>query len=406
MRRVVVTGMGVVSSIGDNVEQVKKSLWNATSGIAADEDMIKHGFRSQISGAPKLNWEEVLDRKERRFMGAGAAWNYIAMNEAIAMSGLEDGDISNIRTGLIMGSGGPSTKTLHEAMQIVQEKGNPKRIGPLAVPKAMSSTNSATLATPFKIKGMSYSISSACTTSLHCIGNAAEMIQWGKQDVMFAGGGEELFWGMSCLFDAMGAMSSKYNDTPSTASRTYDISRDGFVIAGGAGVLVLEEYERAKARGANIIAEITGYGATSDGYDMVAPSGEGGQRAMELALTTHKGGVDYINPHGTSTPVGDIPEIDGIRNVWGADKSPIISATKALTGHSLGAAGVQESIYSLIMMRDNFICESANITEIDPKVADMPIARARKEQEVVTALSNSFGFGGTNGSVIFSKAHL
>ncbi|NRA88394.1 MAG: beta-ketoacyl-ACP synthase I, partial [Rhizobiales bacterium] len=304
-----------------------------------------------------------------------------------------------------MGSGGPSTKTLLDAAEIVKAKG-PKRIGPLAVPKAMSSTNSATLATPFKIKGMSYSISSACTTSLHCIGNAVEMIQWGKQDVMFAGGGEELYWGMSCLFDAMGAMSSKYNDTPTTASRTYDITRDGFVIAGGAGVLVLEEYERAKARGANIIAEVTGYGATSDGYDMVAPSGEGGQRAMELALSTHKGGVDYINPHGTSTPVGDIPEIDGIRNVWGADKAPIISATKALTGHSLGAAGVQESIYSLIMMRDGFICESANITEIDPKVADMPIARERKEQEVVTALSNSFGFGGTNGSVIFSKENL
>ncbi len=405
MRRVVVTGMGIVSSIGDNIEEVKKSLWNGTSGIAADEDMIKYNFRSQISGAPKLNWEEVLDRKERRFMGAGAAWNYIAMNEALAMSGLEEHDISNIRTGMIMGSGGPSTKTLLDAAEIVKAKG-PKRIGPLAVPKAMSSTNSATLATPFKIKGMSYSISSACTTSLHCIGNAAEMIQWGKQDVMFAGGGEELYWGMSCLFDAMGAMSSKYNDTPTTASRTYDISRDGFVIAGGAGVLVLEEYERAKARGANIIAEITGYGATSDGYDMVAPSGEGGQRAMELALSTHKGGVDYINPHGTSTPVGDIPEIDGIRNVWGADKSPIISATKALTGHSLGAAGVQESIYSLIMMRDSFICESANITEIDPRVADMPIARSRKQQEVVTALSNSFGFGGTNGSVIFSKQNL
>lgn len=406
MRRVVVTGMGVVSSIGDNVEQVKQSLWNATSGIAADEDMIKHGFRSQISGAPKLDWEQVLDRKERRFMGAGAAWNYIAMKEAIAMSGLEDKDISNIRTGLIMGSGGPSTKTLHEAMQIVQEKGSPKRIGPLAVPKAMSSTNSATLATPFKIKGMSYSISSACTTSLHCIGNAVEMIQWGKQDVMFAGGGEELFWGMSCLFDAMGAMSSKFNDTPETASRTYDISRDGFVIAGGAGVLVLEEYERAKARGANIIAEVTGYGATSDGYDMVAPSGEGGQRAMELALSTHKDGIDYINPHGTSTPVGDIPEIDGIRNVWTAEKAPLISATKALTGHSLGAAGAQEAIYSLIMMRDGFVCESANITEIDPKVADMPIVRQRIEKEITSVLSNSFGFGGTNGSVIFSKANL
>ncbi|MCJ8323794.1 MAG: beta-ketoacyl-ACP synthase I [Rhizobiales bacterium] len=406
MRRVVVTGMGVVSSIGDNVEQVKQALWDGTSGIAADQDMIDHGFRSQVSGAPKLDWETVLDRKERRFMGAGAAWNYIAMKEALAMSGLEDHDISNIRTGLIMGSGGPSTKTLHDAMNIVREKGSTKRIGPLAVPKAMSSTNSATLATPFKIKGMSYSISSACTTSLHCIGNAVEMIQWGKQDVMFAGGGEELFWGMSCLFDAMGAMSSKFNDAPTTASRTYDIARDGFIIAGGAGVLVLEEYERAKARGANIIAEVTGYGATSDGYDMVAPSGEGGQRAMELALSTHKGKVDYINPHGTSTPVGDIPEIDGIRNVWGADKAPIISATKALTGHSLGAAGVQESIYSLIMMRDGFICESANITEIDPRVADMPIARKRTEQEVVTVLSNSFGFGGTNGSVIFSRENL
>lgn len=406
MRRVVVTGMGVVSSIGDDVEQVKQSLWDAKSGIAADQDMIDHGFRSQISGAPNLDWETVLDRKERRFMGAGAAWNYIAMKEAIAMSGLEDKDISNIRTGLIMGSGGPSTKTLHDAMNIVREKGSTKRIGPLAVPKAMSSTNSATLATPFKIKGMSYSISSACTTSLHCIGNAVEMIQWGKQDVMFAGGGEELFWGMSCLFDAMGAMSSKFNDTPETASRTYDISRDGFVIAGGAGVLVLEEYERAKARGANIIAEVTGYGATSDGYDMVAPSGEGGQRAMELALTTHKDGIDYINPHGTSTPVGDIPEIDGIRNVWTAEKAPLISATKALTGHSLGAAGAQEAIYSLIMMRDGFVCESANITEIDPKVADMPIVRKRVEKELTSVLSNSFGFGGTNGSVIFSKANL
>jgi 3-oxoacyl-[acyl-carrier-protein] synthase-1 len=354
-----------------------------------------------VHGAPTLDPAEVVDRRAMRFLGGGAAWNHVAMEQAIRDSGVEENDIVNPRTGIIMGSGGPSTRTLIESADIARAKG-PKRIGPFAVPKAMSSTASATLATWFKIKGVNYSISSACATSNHCIGNAAELIQWGKQDMMFAGGCEELDWTLSMLFDAMGAMSSKYNDTPDKASRAYDANRDGFVIAGGAGVLVLEELEHAKARGAKIYAEIAGYGATSDGYDMVAPSGEGGERCMRMALETCKAPIDYINPHATSTPAGDGPEIDAIRNIFGSgDKCPPISATKSLTGHSLGATGVQEAIYSLLMMQNGFICESANIQELDPAFADMPILRERKDNVAIGAvLSNSFGFGGTNASLV------
>ena len=338
-----------------------------------------------------------------RFLGQGAAWNHVAMEQAIRDSGVEEKDISNPRTGIVMGSGGPSTAAIVEAADITREKGSPKRIGPFAVPKAMSSTASATLATWFKIKGVNYSISSACATSNHCIGNATELIQWGKQDMVFAGGSEELNWTMSNLFDAMGAMSSKYNDTPRTASRAYDVNRDGFVIAGGAGVLVLEELEHAKARGAKIYAEVAGYGATSDGFDMVAPSGEGAMRCMKLALETCKAPIDYINPHATATPIGDLKEIEAIREVFGA-KCPPISATKSLTGHSLGAAGAQEAIYSLLMMQNGFICESANIQNLDPAFADMPIERARKDNVTLGAvLSNSFGFGGTNASVVFKR---
>ncbi|MGL5735251.1 MAG: beta-ketoacyl-ACP synthase I, partial [Beijerinckiaceae bacterium] len=348
MRRVVVTGMGIVSSIGNNTNEVLASLREARSGIALAPDFVTHGFRSQVAGAPTLNPDGVVDRRAMRFHGGGSAWNHVAMDQAIRDAGLEESDISHERTGIIMGSGGPSTRSLIEAVDKARESGNSKRVGPFAVPKAMSSTASATLATWFKIKGVNYSISSACATSNHCIGNAYELIQWGKQDVIFAGGCEELDWTLSVLFDAMGAMSSKYNDRPSTASRTYDANRDGFVIAGGAGVVVLEEYERAKARGAKIYGEICGYGATSDGYDMVAPSGEGAVRCMKQALQGVKLKVDYINPHGTSTPVGDAKEIEAIREVFGAgEKSPYISATKSLTGHSLGATGVQEAIYSL-----------------------------------------------------------
>lgn len=404
MRRVVVTGMGIVSSIGNTPEEVLTSLREAKSGISFSQEYADLGFRCQVYGMPEIDIEALVDRRAMRFHGRGTAWNHIAMDRAIADAGLEENEISNFRTGIIMGSGGPSTRSIVEAADITREKG-PKRVGPFAVPKAMSSTASATLATFFKIKGVNYSISSACATSNHCIGNAYEMIQYGKQDRVFAGGCEDLDWTLSVLFDAMGAMSSKYNDTPAVASRAYDLNRDGFVIAGGAGVLVLEELEVAKARGAKIYGEIVGYGATSDGHDMVAPSGEGAERCMRLALAGVNDPVDYINPHATSTPVGDPPELNAIRNIFGSgDKSPPISATKSLTGHSLGAAGVQEAIYSLLMMNNNFICESAHIEEIDPQCADMPIVRKRVDNvELNTVLSNTFGFGGTNASLVFKK---
>ena len=404
MRRVVVTGMGIVSSIGNNTQEVLASLREAKSGISKAEDYAKYGFRCQVHGAPSLNPEEMVDRRAMRFHARGTAWNHVAMDQAIRDAGLEENEISNERTGIIMGSGGPSTRIIMEAADITREKG-PKRIGPFAVPKAMSSTASATLATWFKIKGVNYSISSACATSNHCVGNAYEMIQYGKQDVMFAGGCEDLDWTMSNLFDAMGAMSTKYNDTPSRASRAYDANRDGFVIAGGAGVLVLEELEHAKARGARIYGEIVGYGMTSDGYDMVAPSGEGAIRCMRMALKDVHNPIDYINPHATSTPVGDQKEIEAIRTVFGAgDKCPPISATKSLTGHSLGATGVQEAIYSLLMMNNGFICESAHIEELDPEFADMNIVRKRVDDaKIDTVLSNSFGFGGTNATLVFSR---
>lgn len=402
MRRVVVTGMGIVSSIGNNTQEVLASLREARSGISRAEPYAEKGFRCQVEGRPSLNPEEIVDRRAMRFHGGGTAWNHVAMDQAIRDAGLEETDISNERTGIIMGSGGPSTRVIVESADITREKG-PKRVGPFAVPKAMSSTASATLATWFKIKGVNYSISSACATSNHCIGNAYETIQWGKQDVMFAGGCEDLDWTLSVLFDAMGAMSSKYNDRPATASRAYDKNRDGFVIAGGAGVLVLEELEHAKARGARIYGEIVGYGATSDGYDMVAPSGEGAIRCMRQALATVDGKIDYINPHATSTPVGDEKEIEAIRTVFGNDIPPI-SATKSLTGHSLGATGVQEAIYSLLMMQNGFICESANIEEIDPAFADIPIVRERIDNaRLNTVLSNSFGFGGTNATLVFQR---
>jgi 3-oxoacyl-[acyl-carrier-protein] synthase-1 len=402
MRRVVVTGMGIVSSIGNNTQEVLASLREAKSGIVKADKYAELGFRCQVHGAPSLEPDEVVDRRAMRFLGRGAAWNHVAMEQAIRDSGVEAGDISNERTGIVMGSGGPSTRTIVEAALTTKEKG-PKRVGPFAVPKAMSSTASATLATWFKIKGVNYSISSACATSNHCIGNAAELIQWGKQDMIFAGGCEDLDWTMSVLFDAMGAMSSKFNDTPEKASRAYDKDRDGFVIAGGAGVLVLEELEHAKARGAKIYAEVAGYGATSDGYDMVAPSGEGAKRCMKMALESCKAPIDYINPHATATPVGDAKEIEAIREVFGA-KCPPISATKSLSGHSLGAAGAQEAIYSLLMMQNGFICESANIENLDPAFADMPIVRARRDDVKIGAvLSNSFGFGGTNASVVFKR---
>ena len=402
MRRVVVSGMGIVSSIGNNTQEVLASLREAKSGIVKAEKYAELGFRCQVHGAPTLDPAEAVDRRAMRFLGGGAAWNHVAMEQAIRDSGVEEKDISNERTGMVMGSGGPSTRTLIEAADIARSKG-PKRIGPFAVPKAMSSTASATLSTWFKIKGVNYSISSACATSNHCIGNAAELIQWGKQDMVFAGGCEELDWTLSMLFDAMGAMSSAYNDTPTKASRAYDKDRDGFVIAGGAGVLVLEELEHAKARGAKIYAEVAGYGATSDGYDMVAPSGEGAVRCMRMALADVKAPVDYINPHATATPIGDLKEIEAIREVFGS-KCPPISATKSLTGHSLGATGVQEAIYSLLMMQNGFICESANIETLDPAFADMPILRERKDDVKIGAvLSNSFGFGGTNASVVFKR---
>jgi 3-oxoacyl-[acyl-carrier-protein] synthase I len=399
MRRVVITGMGIVSSIGNNTQEVTASLREAKSGIVAAEKYKELGFRCQVHGQPNYDLDTV-DRRVRRFMADGAAWNYVAMQQAIVDSGLEESDVKNERTGIIMGSGGPSTKVIVAAADTTREKG-PKRVGPFAVPPSMSSAHSATLATPFGIRGVNYTISSACATSAHCIGNASELIQWGKQDVMFAGGGEELDWTLSVLFDAMGAMSSKYNN--STASRAYDKNRDGFVIAGGAGVVVLEELEHAKARGAKIYAELVGYGATSDGYDMVAPSGEGAMRCMRQAMATVKGNIDYINPHGTSTPVGDAKEIEAVREVFGS-KIPPISSTKSLTGHSLGATGVQEAIYSLLMMQNNFLCESAHIEEIDPAFADVPIIRKRIDNaKVDTVMSNSFGFGGTNATLIMQR---
>jgi 3-oxoacyl-[acyl-carrier-protein] synthase-1 len=386
MRRVVVTGMGIVSSIGNNTQEVLASLREAKSGISRAEQFASHGFRCQVYGAPTLDPAGTVDRRAMRFLGPGSAWNHVAMEQAIRDAGVEEKDIVNERTGIVMGSGGPSTSTIVAAADITREKGNTKRVGPFAVPKAMSS------------------IASACATSNHCIGNASELIQWGKQDMIFAGGSEELDWTLSDMFDAMGAMSTHFNDTPEKASRAYDADRDGFVIAGGAGVLVLEELEHAKARGAKIYAEIAGYGATSDGEDMVAPSGEGAARCMKLALKDLRGPIDYINPHATSTPIGDLKEIEAIRDVFGADKCPPISATKSLSGHSLGAAGAQEAIYSLLMMQNGFICESANIENLDPAMSDMNIVRERRDDaRLGHVLSNSFGFGGTNASVVFKR---
>lgn len=407
MRRVVITGLGIISSIGNNKDEVLTSLQNGTSGISFAEDYAEHGFRSQIHGMPKINPADHIDKRQMRFMGAGAAYNFLAMEQAIADSGLEDSDVSNERTGLVMGSGGPSTVNLFQAHKIVLEKGAPKRMGPFMVTRGMSSTNSACLATPFKIKGVNYSITSACSTSAHCIGNGVEQIQFDKQDIVFAGGGEELDWTLSCLFDAMGAMSSKRNDTPTEASRAFDANRDGFVIAGGGGVVVLEELNHALARGAKIYAEVTGYGATSDGHDMVAPSGEGGERSMRLATATiGDRKVDYINAHGTSTPAGDVTEVEAVRRVFGEGSTPPISSTKSLTGHSLGATGVQETIYSLLMMENNFITASANVADLDEKLKPEEIVTTRRDNvDLDTVLSNSFGFGGTNATLAMSKYH-
>jgi 3-oxoacyl-[acyl-carrier-protein] synthase-1 len=407
MRRVVVTGMGIVSSIGNNTQEVLASLREAKSGVVRADKYAELGFRSQVHGAPTLDPVEAVDRRAMRFHGGGTAWNHVAMEQAIGDSGLEPNEISDEKTGIIMGSGGPSTRAIVAAADTAREK-DPRKIGPFEVPKAMCSGPSAALATSFQIKGVNYSISSACSTSAHCIGNAAELIAWGKQDVVFAGGCEELDWTLSVLFDAMGAMSTKFNDTPEKASRAYDKDRDGFVIAGGAGVVVLEELERAKARGARIYGEVIGYGATSDGFDMVAPSGEGAVRCMRLALEGLDGNgvghkVDYINPHGTGTPIGDLREIEAIREVFDGEV-PKISSTKSLTGHSLGAIGAQEAIFSLLMMNNGFICESANIEEIDPAFADVPIVRERLDGVSLNCvMSNSFGFGGTNATLVFRR---
>ncbi|MFP4326880.1 MAG: beta-ketoacyl-ACP synthase I [Paracoccaceae bacterium] len=408
MRRVVVTGLGIVSSIGTNAGEVLESLRAGRSGITANEAMKEHGFRSQVAGAVDIDVAEHVDKRTLRFMGPGAAYAHIAMNQAIADAGLDAADIVNPRTGLVAGSGGPSTSAMLAAHQTVLDKGSPKRIGPFAVPKCMSSTISANLATAFSIKGINYSITSACSTSLHCIGNAAEQIMMGKQDVMFAGGGEELDWTLSCLFDAMGAMSAKFNDTPERASRAFDADRDGFVISGGGGIVVLEDLEHAKARGAKIYAEITGYGATSDGHDMVAPSGEGGERAMRLALATLPEGreVGYINAHGTSTPVGDVGEVEAVRRIWGEGTTPPISSTKSMTGHSQGATGAQEAIYCLLMLEHDFIAPSINVETLDPALRASEIATARVDGAGLdTVMTNSFGFGGTNGSMLLSKYH-
>ena len=401
MRRVVVTGIGIVSSIGNNANEVLSSLKEAKSGVIAAPDYTELGFRCQVHAAPIIDWESLVDRRAARFLAPGTAYAHIAMDQAIADSGLSETEVSNDRTGLIVGSGGASTRSIINSAQIAQEKG-PKRVGPFAVPKAMSSGPSATLATWFKIRGINYSISSACATSTHCIGAGAEQIQMGKQDVIFAGGCEELDWTLSVLFDAMGAMSSNFNATPTKASRAYDRDRDGFVIAGGAAVLVLEELEHAKARGAKIYAEITGYAANSDGHDMVAPSGEGAVRCMKLAMKGLNRKVDYLNPHGTATPVGDAKEMEAVREVFGQD-APLISSTKSLSGHSLGAAGAQEAVYSLLMLNNDFVCESANIENLDPAFEGMPIVRKRVDRKLDTVMSNSFGFGGTNGCVIMSR---
>ena len=405
MRRAVITGLGIVSCIGNNKQEVLTSLREGRSGISVAEEFKAMGFRSHVHGKPNINLEEKVDRKLLRFMGDGAAYNYIAMEEAIKDAGLADSDVSNERTGLIMGSGGPSTRNIVATVDTTREKG-PRKVSPFMVPRTMSSTNSATLATPFKIHGVNYSISSACATSAHCIGNAAELIQWGKQDIVFAGGGEELDWSMSVMFDAMQALSSKYNETPTKASRAFDADRDGFVIAGGGGVVVVEEYEHAKARGAKIYGEVAGYGATSDGYYMVQPSGEGAARCMAQAMATLDRPIDYINTHGTSTPVGDEKELGAIRAAFkDRNRIPYFNSTKSLTGHSLGAAGVQEAIYSLLMMENNFICASANIQNLEPAVGDMPIVRERMDNvELNCVLSNSFGFGGTNASLAFTRA--
>ncbi len=402
MRRVVVTGMGIVSAIGNNTQEVLASLREAKSGIVKADKYAELGFRSQVHGAPTLDPENMIDRRAMRFHAGGTAWNHVAMDQAIQDAGLGADEVSNERTGMIMGSGGPSVRSLVESADTARSKG-PKKVGPFAVPKAMSSTASATLSTWFKIKGLSYSISSACATSNHCIGNAYEMIQYGKQDIMFAGGCEELDWSLSVLFDGMGALSSAYNDRPSVASRAYDKNRDGFVIAGGAGVVVLEELQHARARGAKIYAEVAGYGATSDGHDMVQPSGEGAARCMRMALDGIKVPIDYINPHATSTPIGDLREIEAVRSVFGG-RAPPLSATKSLTGHSLGATGVQEAIYCLLMMQSGFICASANIDELDPAFTDMDIVRKRRDGLALRAvLSNSFGFGGTNASLVLKQ---
>ena len=403
MKRVVVTGLGIVSSIGNNSTEVIDSLKEGRSGLSFSQVYADLGFRSHVHGAINIDLDEAIDRKVKRFMGDGAAFNYIAMQQAIADSGLNDSEVSDFRTGLVMGSGGPSTSNIVEAADILREKGV-KKVGPYMVPRTMSSTNTACLATPFKIKGVNYSISSACATSAHCIGHAMELIQMGKQDVVFAGGGEELHWTMSVLFDAMGALSSKYNDTPATASRAYDATRDGFVISGGGGVLVIEELEHAKARGAKIYAELVGYGATSDGYDMVQPSGEGAIRCMQQAMATVEGKIDYINAHGTSTPVGDTKELEALRAVFGAGNVPSVSSTKSLTGHALGAAGVNEAIYSLLMMQENFLSASANITDLDPAAEGIPIVRERQDNITLnTIMSNSFCFGGTNATLVFQR---
>ncbi len=403
MKRVVVTGLGIVSSIGNNKAEVIDSLKQGRSGIVFADVYQEMGFRSHVHGAITIDQDEFIDRKVKRFMGDGAAFNYIAMQQAIADAGLADNDVSNVRTGLVMGSGGPSTSNQVEAADILREKGI-KKVGPYMVTRSMSSTNTACLATPFKIKGVNYSITSACSTSAHCIGHASELIQLGKQDIVFAGGGEELHWTLSLLFDAMGALSSKYNDAPDTASRPYDVNRDGFVISGGGGVLVMEELEHAKARGAKIYAELTGYGATSDGYDMVQPSGEGAVRCMQQAMATVHDKIDYINAHGTSTPVGDTKELEALRAVFGVDNVPWINSTKSLTGHALGAAGVNEAIYSLLMMENNFLSVSANITDLDPGAAGIPIVRERQDNvRLNTIMSNSFGFGGTNATLIFQR---
>ncbi|MBP8247472.1 MAG: beta-ketoacyl-ACP synthase I [Phenylobacterium sp.] len=402
MRRVVITGIGIVSSIGVDANEVLVSLRETKSGIRAAPEYAELGFRSQVEAKPQLDWEALVDRRAARFLAQGTGFAHIAMEQAIADSGLEESEISNVRTGLIVGSGGPSTRAIIESAETAKTRG-PKRVGPFAVPKAMSSGPSATLATWFKIKGLNFSISSACATSTHCIGVGYEQILMGKQDVVFAGGTEELDWTLSVLFDAMGAMSSNFNATPAVASRAYDADRDGFVIAGGAGLVVLEEYEHAKARGAKIYGEIVGYAANSDGFDMVAPSGEGAARCMNLAMADLGGRkIDYLNPHGTSTPVGDMKEMEAVRSVFG-DKAPYISSTKSLTGHSLGAAGAQEAIYSLLMLNNGFLAESAHIENLDPAFADLPILRKRLDQQVETVMSNSFGFGGTNGCLVMAK---